>query len=155
MPNGTENNESGQTGTWVDPFRAYNFKLEILGITEGHFTECGGLEARVDVIQYRQGGINQVVHRLPGQVDYGPITLRYGVTESTDLWKWFMSSVEGKVDRKPVSIVLMDIDGVTEKMRWNLINAWPSEWRGAPLDALGKEAAIESLTLVYEELKLG
>ena len=56
MPN-EENNESGQTGTWVDPFRAYNFKLEILGITEGHFTECGGLEAKVDVISYRQGGI--------------------------------------------------------------------------------------------------
>ena len=88
-------------------------------------------------------------------MEYGPVTLRYGVTESTDLWKWFVTSAEGKGDRKPVSIVLMDIDGVTEKMRWNLLNAWPSEWRGAPLDALGKEAAIESLTLVYEELNLG
>ena len=37
-------------------------------------------------------------------------------------------------------------------LRWDLINAWPSEWRGAPLDALGREVAIESLTLVFETL---
>jgi len=38
--------------------------------------------------------------------------------------------------------------------RWNLIGAWPCEWSGAPLDALGKELAIESLSLAYDQLKL-
>jgi phage tail-like protein len=48
---------------------------------------------------------------------------------------------------------MLDTDGVTEVLRWDLINAWPSEWHGAPLDALAREVAIESLTLVFESLQ--
>ena len=40
-------------------------------------------------------------------------------------------------------------------LRWDLINAWPSRWRGASLDALDREVAIESLTLVFETLDRG
>ena len=85
----------------------------------------------------------------------GGLTLRYGLTPSKDLWLWFMSAVKGKVERRNVSIVLLDADGVTEALRWNLINAWVREWRGALLDALGHEAAIESVTLVFESLERG
>lgn len=147
--------DAAQTGTRVDPFRAYNFKLEIQGVTEGHFTECSGLGIKIHAIAYREGGTSQVVHRLPGPVEYGDITLRYGVTRSSEMWEWFMGTVKGKVERRNVSIVLVDNDGVTEVMRWNLVNAWPAEWRGALLDALSHEAAIESLALVFETLERG
>ena len=53
-----------------DPYGAYHFKLVIQGVTEGHFTECSGLGVRVEAIKYREGGTSQVVHRLPGRVDY-------------------------------------------------------------------------------------
>lgn len=144
-----------QTGTRVDPYRAYNFKLDIQNVTEGHFTECSGLGVKVHALAYREGGMGEVVRRLPGQVEYGDITLRYGLTQSQALWDWLMSAVNGKVVRKNISIVLMDSDGVSEVMRWELIDAWPCELRGAPLNALGQEVAIESLTLVYESLKRG
>jgi len=29
-----------QPGVFTDPYRAYNFKLVVQGVTEGHFTEC-------------------------------------------------------------------------------------------------------------------
>jgi len=141
-----------QTGTWVDPYRSYNFKLEIQGITEGHFTECSGLGVRVRSIPYRQGGMSQVVHQLPGRVEYSEVTLRYGLTSSRLLWDWLMSAVKGKVERRNVSIVMMAEDGATAVMQWNLINAWVSEWRGAPLDALCQEAAIETVSLVFESI---
>src|SRR5689334_15857441 len=108
---------SAQTGVWVDPFRAYNFKLEIQGVTEGHFTECSGLGVKVHAISYREGGNNQVVHRLPGPIEYSDVTLRYGLTSSRDLWEWLLSAVKGRVDRRNVSIVLMDNDGVAEVAR--------------------------------------
>jgi phage tail-like protein len=146
---------AAQAGTTVDPYRAYNFKLEIQGVTEGHFTECTGLGVKVDAIAYREGGVNQLVRRLPGRVEYADLTLRYGLTTSADLWQWFMSAVKGKVERRNVSVVMLDADGVTEALRWNLIQAWVREWRGALLDALGREAAIESVTLVYEALERG
>ena len=59
----------------------------------------------------------------------------------------------GTVQRRNVSIVVLAQDGVTEAVRFNLLNAWPSAWSGAPLDALSNEAAIEELTLVYETLE--
>ncbi len=42
---------------------------------------------------------------------------------------------------------------MAEALRWNLIDAWPSEWQGASLDASGRELAIESMTLVFEGLE--
>lgn len=141
-----------QPGVSTDPYRAYNFKLEIQGVTEGHFTECTNMGIKVEAIRYREGGTSQLVRRLPGPVDYGDITLRYGVTASTEIWTWFMTGVKGKVERKNVSIVMLDADGVTEAFRWDLVNAWPSAWRGAPLDAMAREAAIEEVTLVFESL---
>jgi phage tail-like protein len=144
-----------QPGVFNDPYRAYNFKLVIQGVTEGHFTECTNMSIKIDAIRYREGGQSQVVHRIPGQVEYGDITLRYGLTSSTELWNWLMSGVKGKVDRKNVSIVMLESDGVTEVVRWDLVNAWVSEWRGAPLDALGRHLAIESVTIVFETLDRG
>jgi phage tail-like protein len=142
----------GRAGAWNDPYRAYNFKLEIQGVTAGHFTECGGLGIRVDAIRYREAG-GGGVHRVPGQVDYGDVTLSYGLTETHELFDWFMTAVNGAPQRKNVSILMLDSTGVTEVMRWDLIDAWPSAWRGAPLDALGHEIAIESITLVFESLQ--
>ena len=144
-----------QPGVFVDPYRAYNFKLIIQGVTEGHFTECSNMGIKVDAISYREGGQSQVVHRIPGRVQYADITLRYGLTLSTELWNWLMTAVKGKVERKNVSIAMLDSDGVTEVLRWNLVNAWVAEWRGAVLDALGREMAIESITLVFETVERG
>ena len=139
-------------GDFIDPYRAYNFKLIIQGVTEAHFTECSGIGIKVQTIRYREGSASQVTHAIPGPVEYGDIVLRYGLTDSHELWDWFMSAVKGTVQRKNVSILMLASDGVREVMRWDLINAWPSEWRGALLDAMNREVAVESLTLVFETL---
>lgn len=142
--------QAAPANAYVDPYRAYNFKLEIQGITEAHFTEVSNMEVKVTPIAYREAGNSQVVHYVPGQTEYGAITLRYGLTRSRELWDWFMTGVKGKVQRKNCSIIVLDADGTTEVLRWNLINAWAAQWRGAMLNALDQEVAIESLTLVCE-----
>src|SRR6266853_3822557 len=90
----TEGPSGAQPGTFVDPYRAYNFKLEIQGVTEGHFTECTGLGVQIQPIRYREGGAAQVVHVIPGPVTYGDVTLRYGLTASAELWQWLLSAVK-------------------------------------------------------------
>src|SRR5262245_3811912 len=88
--------ESGaQPGVFNDPYRAYNFKLIIQGVTEAHFTECSNMAIRVQSLAYREGGMAQVVHQMPGRVEYADVVLRYGLTASTELWQWFKSAVEG------------------------------------------------------------
>ena len=137
----------------TDPYRAYNFKLEISGIAEGHFTECSGLSVKIESIPYREAGNNQIVRHIPGPVDYASVTMRYGVTASRDLWDWLQSTVAGNVERRNVSIILLDSKGASEVMRWNLLEAWPSEWQGAALNASERTLAIESLTLVFDRLE--
>jgi phage tail-like protein len=143
---------AAQPGNWVDPLRSYNFKLLINNVTEGHFTSVAGLGVQVERIAYREGGNNSVVRAIPGRVTYAAVTLRYGLTASEELWSWLMTAVEGRVSRRNVSIVMLDSSGSTEVLRWNLINAWPQEWFGSPLDAMSQELAIESLVLAHEGL---
>src|SRR5688572_27307770 len=97
-------------GSLIDPYRAYNFKLQIQGVTEGHFTEVSGLGARIHVLSYREGGVSQVVRRLPGRIEYGDVTLRYGLTQSAELWGWFITGLKGTVERRNVSILMLDPD---------------------------------------------
>ena len=137
----------------TDPCRSYNFKLEIGGVAQGHFTECSGFSAKTEIISYREAGNHQLVHHIPGPVDYAAVTLRYGVTESHELWDWLMKAAEDNVQRLNVSIRLLDSQGDSEVMRWNLVDAWPSEWQGAALYASYKALAIESLTLVFDRLE--
>lgn len=136
-----------------DPYRSYNFKLEIGGVAEGHFTECSGFSVKIEPIAYREAGNHQLVRHIPGPVDYTAVTLKYGVTKSRELWDWLMKSAEGNVQRRNVSIVLLDSQGTGEVMRWNLFDAWPSEWQGAALNASEKALAIETLTLVFDRLE--
>ena len=147
----TEN--AAQPGNWADPFRAYNFKLLVNNVAEGHFTEVTGLGVVVERISYREAGESAIVRAIPGRVTYPPVTLRYGLTSSMDLWNWLMAAVHGTVSRRNVSVVMLDSSGRTEVTRWNLINAWPQEWYGAPLDAMSRELAIETLILAYEGLE--
>jgi phage tail-like protein len=137
-----------------DPFRSYNFKLEINGLVEGHFTECSGLSVKTEAIAYHEPSNNQVVGHVPGPVDHATVTLKYGVTKSHELGDWIMKASQGNVERRNVSIVVQDSQGDNEAMmRWNLLDAWPSEWQWAGLNATDKSVVIESLTLVYDSLE--
>ena len=147
------NDKNDKTMAVQDPYRSYNFKLLIGDMTEGHFMECSGMGVKIESISYREAGNNQVVRKIPGPVEYGDIELKYGLTDSRVLWDWFMTGVNGNIERKNVSIQLLNSSGSLPVMQWDLINAWASEWTGAELDAMGKEIAIESVTLVYETLQ--
>jgi phage tail-like protein len=136
-----------------DPFGAFSFRLDIHGVTQGHFVGLEGLGATIEDIEYREGGDGQVVHHLAGRVKYRPVTLRYGVTSSKDLWTWFEGALKGAVERRNVSIIMLQRDG-TDGVRYNLDHAWPTSWSGSVLDSVEGRAAFEHCTLCYESITL-
>ena len=144
-----------QSAQLADPLRNFQFRLEIPGVAQGHFMEVSGLGVRVHPIRYREGGIGQIVRTMPGPVDYAEVTLRYGVTRGVELWSWMQATVQGRVERRNISIMMLETDAATEAMRWNLVNAWPCEWQGAPLDAMGRDVAVELLRLSFDQLERG
>jgi len=145
---------SAQPGVVKDPYRAYNFKFEINGVIQGHFVRIDGPGIVVPRILYRAAGEHSTVRSIPGPVEYTPVILQYGLTDSSDMVAWLFKSVNGQTLRQNVSIAMLNDAGSAEVRRWNLIAAWPCEWKGSPLDALGHELAIESLTLAYDRLEL-
>lgn len=138
---------------FIDPYRSYNFKLEIQGVVEGHFTEMLNFGAKIQAIRYWEGGDNQIVHIIPGRVEYADIELRYGLTASREMFDWFMTGVRGQIQRKNISILMLDSAGAAEVLRWNLFDTWIREWRGAALDAAKGQLALESVVLVYSRFE--
>ncbi|HEX7151025.1 MAG TPA: phage tail protein [Thermoanaerobaculia bacterium] len=141
-----------QTAQRVDPYRGYNFRVEIQDVGEAVFSECRGLGATIEAIRYAEGR-SPVVKWLPGKVTYHEVHCLYGLTADPKVWEWMYLGLEGKVARKNASIILLDTTGVQEVVRWDLEQAWITKWRAAALDALAQEVAIESVTFVYEQLR--
>jgi phage tail-like protein len=140
------------TGVRVDPYKDFRFLVEIDGIVQAGFSECSGFGSDVEVIDYREGGDSATVRKLPGKTSYPDITLKWGLTDSRDLYDWHRAAVNGAVERKNGSIILQDDIG-TEKVRWNFFLAWPSKWAGSALNATGNAVAIETLTVTCERLE--
>ena len=128
----------------------YNFVVEIDNFEVASFSEASVLEAEVEVVEYREGTDTTTSSRkLPGRVKYGNLVLKRGVTQSTQLFDWFKGVVNGMVERKNMSIILLS-NSREEVARWTFLNAWPCKYKGPDLDAAGNEVAIEMLEIAHE-----
>jgi phage tail-like protein len=135
-----------------DPYKAFNFLVEIDGIARAAFSEADGLASETAVIEYRVGGEPNTVRKLPGLTKYANIVLRRGITQDAELWNWRRTVVQGNVDRRNGSIILLD-DDRTEVVRWNFFNGWISRWEGPALNAKANEIAIETIEIAHEGLE--
>jgi phage tail-like protein len=140
------------TGQRVDPYRNFSFLVEIDGITQAGFSDCSGFGASTDPIEYREGGETKTVRKLPGLTKYTNITLKWGLTDSRELYNWYRDVVNGKIERKSGSIILLDLEG-NEKVRWNFFEAWPTKWDGPDFTAKGNDISIETLELAHERVE--
>lgn len=143
-----------QTGQRVDPYRNFNFLVELDGIAQASFAECSGLGSTTEIVEYREGGDNTTVSKLPGKTTFSDITLKRGLTASTDLWRWRQKIVEGDVDRRSGAIVVFDVANKKEVARWSFSNAWPTRWEGPAFNAKGNDVAIDTFVLANEGITL-
>jgi phage tail-like protein len=134
-----------------DPYKGYNFRLQIGNITRAGFRECSGLDSTQEPIEYREGNSGNflTVRKLPGLVKYSNVSLKYGVTDDEGLWNWRTEAVTGQVRRLNVTITLCDDLGNDVK-NWDLSDAWPTKWTGASFNATANEVAIETLEIAHE-----
>lgn len=137
-----------------DPYKAFNFIVEISGINSAGFSECYGLSTETDVIEYREGGdAIGGVRKLPGLHKYSNITLKRGMTANRELWNWRKNIIDGDIDRRNGAIVLL-ADDRTEVARFKFRAGWPCKWEGPALNAKTSEVAIETLEIAHEGLEL-
>jgi phage tail-like protein len=136
----------------ADPYKNFRFLVELDGIVQAGFSDVSGFGSNVEVIEYREGGDAATVRKLPGKVSFPDITLKWGITDSRELYDWHRAAVDGAIQRKNGSIILQD-DAGQEKIRWNFFGAWPSKWDGADFSAKGNDVAIDTLTVSCERVE--
>jgi phage tail-like protein len=137
-----------------DPYRTFNFQLEIDGVPLGAFSEVSGLTAEGDAVDYREGtDLQPNVRKLTGLRKYTNITLKRGYTQDQSLWRWYGNIVNGQADRRNVTIVLMN-EARQPVVRWHAENAWVNKIEAPSFKAAGNEIAMESVELVHEGLTI-
>lgn len=150
-----------------DPFLSYKFLVSWDGKPVAYVNQVSALTRTTQVVSWREGGAPQGVRRIPGQTEYGPITLERGVTFDINFEQWankvWYYPNTGKLGnevslgdrppgdfRKDIKIELMNEAGQI-LLVYYVFNCWPSEYIALPeLDASANAVAIQTLTLQNE-----
>src|SRR4051812_40360999 len=122
------------TGDRNDPWRGFNFRVEIGGTNVAAFREASGLSFTIDPLEYREGTDPDMhVRKLFGLRKYSNIALKRGMTANRDLWAWYRTVVNGKPDRRNGAIVLIDEEH-KDVARWKFAAGWICKWEGPAMN---------------------
>jgi len=136
----------------VTHVRNFEVKVPGLNLVVGFFTQVTGFSNQVDVLEYPEGGRNDMVHRLPTRAKQGNITLKRGVTGERALLQWFTKTVV-EVQPQDLSITLFDSEG-KPLQTWSFAGAYPVKWSGSDLNAGGTEFLTETLEIAHSGMEV-
>ena len=140
----------------IDPLRNFRYRLEIDGIQQAGFAEAAVGDLSTDPIEYREGNEITTVRKLNGLNKYGNITLKWGITDSTELAEWHQMIVDDSTllnDARRTVVIRISNEAGEEKAAFEVIEAWPCKYDPSDLNAKGNEVAIETLELCNEGIK--
>ena len=152
--------------TAIDPpFTAFRFDVvldldtetaDLAGpLCDAAFAECDGLEMTMQPRTLAVGGMNDRQIHLIGPVTYGQLTLKRGMTDNLQLWRWFTRGTRpGSVLTAHGHVTMRAADG-TPALRFTLTGCLPVRMRAPGLNARDGLVAVEELGLVYERLDIG
>lgn len=134
-----------------DPLKAYRYLVEIDGITQAGFSEVTIPDSAQDPIEYREGSDLPTVSKIPGLIKYGNVVLKWGSTDSVELFNWRKLVEDGNMEeaRKNMAIIVLNETGEATA-RWEFREAWASKYDAPDLKASGNEIAIETLEIAHE-----
>lgn len=140
----------------MDPLRNFRYRLEIDNIVQAGFSEVAIGDLSTDPIEYREGNEPTTVRKLNGLNKYGNVTLKWGITESTELADWHQLIVDDSTPlddaRRSVVIRVQDEAG-EEKAAFEILKAWPCKYDPSDLSASGNDVAIDTLELCNEGIR--
>ena len=142
------------TGVRNDPYRTYNFRVEIDGTSVAGFRECSGLSFTTDPVEYREGtDVALSPRKLTGLRKFANVTLKRGFTKDESLWTWYKNILNGTDDRRNGSIVLQD-ELHNDVLRWEFTAGWITKWEGPTFNATSNDVAIETIEIAVEQVEL-
>ena len=142
------------TDTRNDPYRGFNFRVEIDGLPVGGFSEVSGLTADGDVVDYREGTDPPTTSqaRGPAQVREHRAQARLHAERHAVALVPAHRATAARPAQRQRSCCMNEAH--SDVLRWNFENAWINKIEGPGLKAAGNEVAIESMELCHEGLTL-
>jgi phage tail-like protein len=126
----------------LEPLFGTSYFRVLLGRREVGFSEVGRVTSATDIALPPE----QRRHR------FETVVLRRALAASTELYDWRRAIVDGKDDRRTVTIHQLDGPGGKIVNSWRLVRAWPSRWSGPAFNALESGVAFEELELAFDDV---
>jgi phage tail-like protein len=123
------------------------------GGDEVAFQEVSGLTAEVTTEEYREGGLNTWVHRLPTGVKYNNLVLKRGMFKDSKLITWCKKALNDFLfEPRNVTVMLLD-EANNPLAQWQFSLAYPVKWAISDFKAQDGTLVIETLELAYAQFK--
>lgn len=147
----------------LSPLTAYQFGVQFSDAPLGEFLlgvkRIEGLGMSTVVRTVEEGGARGT-YSFPRRQKNDAVRLVRGMTYSRYFIDWYYSAAnwtKGRGDyRKDISIIMLyrhhavSKDVPFEVWRWDVKNAWPSEWRGPSFNSTDNKLAFESVNIRHE-----
>lgn len=140
-----------------NPYVGMCFEVSADGTPLGSFAECTGLTVELGTEDYKEGGNNHFVHKLPTYAATKPLTLKIGLSSSTALWDWidsYLTTAQLIPRRVEVQLMAPGTNGGPLRS-WILDGAYPIKWDGPQFNASKGEVVMETLELAHHGITQG
>jgi phage tail-like protein len=137
-----------------EPRPASFFRLTLGGHESvGVFKEASGFDSETEVIEHKSVDENgrPFIRKVAGNPKWSNITLKRGVDEALDIWKWRDTVIKEGADKARVDgkIELLDISG-SPIATYQFKQGWPIKYVAATLDASTNNVALEEVQICHE-----
>ncbi|MEZ4401722.1 MAG: phage tail protein [Kofleriaceae bacterium] len=135
-----------------DPMLAFCFEISVNGVdgAKALFKSISGLKVETEVLDFKEGGVNDMTHKLVGQTKYGNLVLKRGFC-GTELMQWkesFDAASSKGSQKKTITVKQLRPDG-SVFVTWTFQKAWPVKWEMSEFDASKNEVSIETLEIAH------
>jgi phage tail-like protein len=120
------------------------------------FQTLSGLSVEYDMEEYREGGENRFVHKLPVRTKYADMVLKRGmltgptVLGGNSVVRWFLDAFRERVFVAADVTVLL-LNEKSEQVRaWKVAHAVPKKWTVSDFNSGESSLVIETLELSYQ-----
>ncbi len=128
----------------------YSVKFSISANKEDvSFQSVSGLSVEYDMEDFKEGGENRFVHKLPVRTKYADLVLKRGMLKDSNVISWFMEAFrDRKFTPADINIMLMNEEGQPLRT-WNVVHAIPKKWVVSDFNANENSVVIETVELSY------
>lgn len=144
------------------PLTTFCFKVQLdlkdFGSQDAFFRSVSGLKYDTEIVDLREGGLNNSSRKLIGGVKWSNLVFKRGFSGSSALlaWRdaWFAPLKAGeKRPRLSGTIIQLATDVKTVQAQWKFTEGVPVKWEISDFDASKSEVAIETLEIAHEGLE--